>query len=108
MSKTKTKPKTKPPTPPTVEDEVTILARIFENGQASLSRELARYILDLGFSESDKARMHELAVRNQEGTISPVEQEELIAFVRAGDILALLKAKARRALNTQPQKTSVP
>ena len=47
------------------ENEVTILARILGNERGQLPRDLARYILDLGFSERDKARMHDLAVRNQ-------------------------------------------
>jgi hypothetical protein len=59
---------------------------------------VARYILDLGFSDRDKARMHDLAVRNQEDALSPVESYELIAFGKAGDLLAILKSKARRKL----------
>ena len=43
--------------------------------------------------------MHELAVRNQEGTISPSEKEELFAFADAGTVLAILQSKARRTLN---------
>ena len=45
------------------------------------------------------ARMHDLAVRNQEGALSPAEREELFAFVNAGDLLGILKSKARRTLN---------
>ena len=63
-----------------------------------LSDELARYILDLGFSERDKARMHDLAVRNQGDGLSPAEREELLAFGKAGDLLSILKSKARRTL----------
>jgi hypothetical protein len=80
------------------ESEVTILARILSNENGQLPDDLARYILDLGFSERDKARMHELAVRNQEDALSPAEKEELFAFGKAGDLLAILKSKARRTL----------
>jgi hypothetical protein len=59
---------------------------------------LSQRILTLDFSETDKARMHELAVKNQEGQISPDELQELDNYVKAGDLLALLQSKARRAL----------
>ncbi len=52
------------------EHEVTILARVLGNGQAQMPRDLARYILDLGFSDRDKARMHDLVVRNQDDSLS--------------------------------------
>jgi hypothetical protein len=44
--------------PTTVEQsEAAIFRRIFANGIASISRELAQYRLTLGFSEEDLARM---------------------------------------------------
>ena len=48
----------------TSEDELTILARILGNEAGQLPPEQARYFLELGFSDRDKARMHDLAVRN--------------------------------------------
>jgi hypothetical protein len=80
------------------ETEVTILARILGNENGQLPEDLARYILTLGFSERDKARMHDLVVRNQEDALTPAEKEEMHAFGKAGDLLAILKAKARRTL----------
>lgn len=80
------------------EDEVTILARILGNEDGQLPKDLARYILTLGFSERDKARMHDLVVRNQEDALTPAEKEEMHAFGKAGDLLSILKAKARRTL----------
>ena len=86
------------------ETEVTILARILGNERGQLPRDLARYILDLGFSERDKARMHDLAVRNQNDALNPAEKEELFAFGKAGDLLSILKSKARRTLGIKPKK----
>jgi hypothetical protein len=86
------------------ENEVTILARVLGNEQGRLPAGLARYLLKLGFSERDKARMHELAVRNQEGALAPAEKEELYAFAKAGSLLSLLKSRARRTLNIRPKK----
>jgi len=88
------------------ENEVTILARILGNERGQLPIQLARYILDLGFSERDKARMHDLAVRNQDDALTPAEKEELFAFGKAGDLLAILKSKARRTLGVKPKTAS--
>jgi hypothetical protein len=88
------------------ETEVTILARVLANERGQLPSDLARYILDLGFSDRDKARMHDLAVRNQDDALSPVEKDELFAFGRAGDLLAILKSKARRTLGVKPGKST--
>jgi hypothetical protein len=59
---------------------------------------LARYLLTLGFPDDDQARMRELAARNQEGSLSPAEKEELLNYVKAGHLLALLHSTARKAL----------
>jgi hypothetical protein len=90
------------------ENEVTILARILGNEDGQLPKDLARYILGLTLSERDKARMHDLAVRNQDGALSPAEKEEMFAFGRAGDVLSILKSKARRVLNVKPEKATCP
>jgi hypothetical protein len=86
------------------ETEVTILARILGNEHGQLSPEMARHILDLGFTDGEKARMHNLAVRSQEGALSPAEKELLLAFGKTGDLLAILKSKARRTLGVKPKK----
>jgi hypothetical protein len=86
------------------ENEVTILARIPGNEHGQLSTEMARNILDLGFTDLEKARMHDLAVRNQEDSLSPADKELLLAFGKAGDMLAILKSKARRTLGIKSKK----
>jgi hypothetical protein len=91
----------------TVENEVTILARFLGNGDGQLPEDVARYILDLTISEQDKARMHDLAVRNQKDALSPAEKEELLAFGKAGDLLAILKSRARRTLKVKPKRRTV-
>ena len=74
--------------------ELAIFGRLIKTDGGDLPRELARYILTLGFDDEDQARMRELAERNQEGALSGVELEELQNFVKAGHLLALLHAKA--------------
>jgi hypothetical protein len=78
--------------------ESVIWSRLLSNGKNGLSPVLARHILRVSFTDQDKARMHELAQKNQEGTISPEELQELDSYVKVGDLLAILKSKARMAL----------
>jgi hypothetical protein len=91
-----------------VETEVSILARILGNERGQLSDEMARHILALGFSDRDKTRMHDLAVRNQEDALSTDEREELLAYGKAGDLLAILKSRARRTLKIKRTNRTLP
>jgi hypothetical protein len=84
--------------------EAALFGRLFVNDKHRLTTEVARYILDLAFSEEDKARMHELAGKNREGTISPKELRELDDYVKVGDLVAILKSKARMALKKKGPK----
>jgi len=86
------------------DNEVTILARFLTNGDGPLPKNLARYILRLTISQRDKARMHDLVVRNQNDELTPAEKKEMHDFGKAGDVLAILKSKARRALGVKPTK----
>lgn len=86
--------------------EVTILARLLGNGKEPLPPRMANYLIDLGFSDNDKARMHDLAKRNQNDDLSPEEKDELLAYAKAGTLLSILKSKARRALHDKPAKRS--
>jgi hypothetical protein len=86
------------------DNEVTIPARVFDDERGRLPPELARAILDVDFSERDKARMHDLAVRNQDDALSPSEKEELFAFAKAGTLLSILQAKGRRTLKVKLKK----
>ncbi len=81
--------------------EIEIFARLIKADQSDLSRELARYILKLGFEEKDQNRMRELAERNQDGHLNSDEREELENYVKAGHLLALLHSKARRSLKAE-------
>ena len=90
-------------TPHAGENEVTILARILGNENGQLPQDLARYILGLNVSERDKARMHDLAARNQDDGLTPAEKEEMFAFGKATTLLSLLKSKARRTVGIKPE-----
>ena len=81
--------------------DVAIFGRLIRADEGSLSPELARYILTLGFEPADQARMQDLATRNQAGALSLEEKEELQSYVKAGHLLALLHSKARKSLGKQ-------
>jgi hypothetical protein len=85
-------------------DEVAILARILGNDEGQLPPEMAQHLVSLGFGDRDKARMHDLTVRNQDDALSPAEKEELHAYAKAGTLLSILKSKARRVLRIKPTK----
>ena|SRR5438445_577034 len=82
--------------------EAAIFARFWDS-RATLPQAVARYVVRLGFNDEDKARMHELAARNREGRLTAAEREELDNFIKAGDLLAIVQSKARRALKRGPQ-----
>jgi hypothetical protein len=81
-----------------VPSDAIILARVLGNAEGKLSVPMARHLLSCEFSASDKARMHELAVRNQGDALGPDERDELMAYSKAGTMLSLLKSRARRVL----------
>ena len=63
-----------------------------------LPKDRARKILGLGFPDEVQARMHQLAVKNQESQLTAEETEELDNCIKAGDLLAILQSKARKSL----------
>ncbi len=88
----------------TGDNEVTILARVFDDERGLLPVELARSIIDVEFDERDKSRMHDLADRNQADALTATEKEELHGYAKAGTLLGILKSKARRTLKIRPNR----
>lgn len=78
--------------------EATILGRVLSDGRQELPPDLAEYLLSVAFSEEDRSRMHELAERNQAGTLSAQEKDELLGYANAGFVLGMLQSQARRVL----------
>jgi hypothetical protein len=79
-------------------NEAAILNRVIKPGENTLSPAGARAILKLDFEESDRERMHELAVKNQEGKLTAQEQAELQGYLHVGLLLDLMRSKARLSL----------
>jgi hypothetical protein len=78
--------------------EAAILARVIQPVRDDLPLAAARVLLKLEFGSDDRQRMHELAVKNQDGKLSATEKKELDGYLRVGRLIDLLSAKARLSL----------
>ena len=78
--------------------EAAILTRLAGPHARAFSPAAAKGILTLGFRPADNDRMHTLAAKAREGTLTSDEQAEVEAYSRIGSLLGILKSKARRAL----------
>jgi hypothetical protein len=78
--------------------EADILDQIIEPGQPGLPPESARAILALRFGPNAVQRMNELAEKNRQGTLTDAERELMEKYLRVGNFLNLLQAKAHRSL----------
>jgi hypothetical protein len=83
---------------PATSSEIAIFGRLLSQHKGEMSPSLARYVLTLGFNASEQQRMQDLADANHTGRISKTELEELMGYVKAGHLLALLHSHARKAL----------
>ena len=81
---------------PTV-SEADILEKVLPK-KASLSPELARFLLKSKFDTGTTRRIRQLLQKNQRGTISAEERLALERYLRVGQFLDLLHAHARLAL----------
>ncbi len=66
--------------------------------QGKMTAAAARQIVQLDFTSEERARMHELAVKNQSGSLTPVEVSELHNDCRVGTMLSVLQSRARQVL----------
>jgi hypothetical protein len=89
----------------TLDTESEILEQVIAPDTGGISPEAARALLQFRFNAAAVARMNELAAKNQKGAIAPSERALLERYVRVGNVLNLIHAKARCAL---AQTTSPP
>ena len=75
-----------------------ILSRLLEPDEPTLTLTACRWILGLKFSRADRVRMRELAVKGQAGELTPAEEGEVEEYRRVGQLLSLLKARARKGM----------
>jgi hypothetical protein len=78
--------------------EAHILEQVIRPDQPGMSPEFARAILDLHFDPSAVSRMNELAEKNRQGTLTQAERQVMEMYLRVGNFLNLMQAKARLSL----------
>jgi hypothetical protein len=82
----------------------TILDYYFEPVTPMFTREMAEAIVNRQPDPNIVARVAELGRKADDGTLTECEREEYTELVDAGDLIALLKSKARRFLDDNPRK----
>jgi hypothetical protein len=78
--------------------EVEILSEVVEPNRPTFSSAFAEELLAMRFNENAMQRMRDLIGKNNAGAISPAEKATLGNYLRVGEFLDLLQAKARLAL----------
>lgn len=81
--------------------ETDIFSRLIDPTNPSLSPDAAKAILQLGYTAADHARCAELAEKSNGGTLTEDERREFEGYVFVGDVLSMLKSKARLSLRKQ-------
>jgi hypothetical protein len=79
--------------------------RVLRPTTKTLSVVAARSILRLDFAPVDRERMRELAAKAQEDLLTAAEMEEIRDYERVGNLMALLKSKARLRLKRTSSST---
>jgi|SRR5580700_7365068 hypothetical protein len=84
--------------------EAAIWARLMQAcDKKELSAEAAEYLLAVDFEERDRERMLQLAEGSEAGTLTAEEQIEFDGYLHVGNMLAVMRSKARLALKSKTQ-----
>jgi hypothetical protein len=78
--------------------EAAIVGRLIKPDHGDFSPETARELLSLQFGEEDQARMRELSLKAQDGTLTAPEQADVETYRRVGYWLGVLWSRARLSL----------
>ena len=78
--------------------EADILTELIDPGRPTLSPQVARELLALKFNDDATSLIRELLQKNNAGTITPAEKLTLDNYLRVGEFLDLIQAKARVTL----------
>jgi len=82
--------------------EAVILSRAIEPHDGNLSPDAARSLLQIKLPGTDRRRLHELAEKAAQATLTSEEERELENYRNVGRLLELLKSKARLSLKNLP------
>lgn len=77
---------------------VKAMDRLLDQLSGCLDAEAARKVVELEIDEETRARVSELGEKANEGTISAEELEEYKSYVEMGDLITILKLKAKQRL----------
>jgi hypothetical protein len=75
-----------------------LLRKVFDLAGHGMTQPLAESILALDFPEADAARISELNVKANEGTLTVEEEAEFEAYVNVSDLLTYWYSRARQTL----------
>jgi hypothetical protein len=78
--------------------EASILSRLIQPEQPTLSRDAAIGLLSLHFDDAEVHRINELAEKARAGILTSDEQKVLDGYERIGSLIGLLHSKARLTL----------
>lgn len=79
---------------------VAVMDRMLDQLSGCLDAEAARRVVDLRIDAETQARVAALAEKANEGLLSTEELEEYKSYIDMGDVIAILKLKAKRILAT--------
>jgi hypothetical protein len=86
----------------TTDNATTALGRLLRPLSRTLTAELAQALISVQTDGETQTRYDELADKRTQGQITPEEQAELEAMVRANTLLGVLKVEARIFLGQAP------
>jgi hypothetical protein len=81
-----------------MQGHASVLDRLLEPISQSLNSESARAIAEMEAQSEDQRRILELAEKCNQGDLTPDERDEYETYVHAGNLIAILQAKARSYL----------
>jgi hypothetical protein len=84
--------------------EIDILSQVIAPQEPSLQVELARSVLEMKFNENALEAIRKLLDKNNRGEITADEQLLLDKYLRVGQFIDLLQAKARLTLQESSQQ----
>jgi hypothetical protein len=94
-------------TAPVATTESAIWERLLRPAGKTLTVAAARALLELDFPPQDKERMHALAALARDGALTAADRDEVRSYERVGNLLALMKSKARQRLKRTPRTPAV-
>jgi hypothetical protein len=80
--------------------EADILSDVVAPDEPTLSQEFARAVLAVRFNDNATGRIREFLQKKNAGTITPAEESDLQKYLRVGQFLDLMQAKARLSLKS--------